>query len=209
MSVASARVPVVVACSLIFLLVGVGAGMGVMEYYGDRIKAWYGGRGKEEPPSTQPGGGPTGPPPGMARGPAGPRGGRGGPGGGGGPPPGGGGPPAKAQLATLVTKIDQLTDKPLELHLSAEQRKKIQEAIKGLGEQQELSNDEAQKKLDALLELLKDQKDTLEAAGFRWPGGQRGGPPRRPTDMPNPFTDEQSKKHLESLEKRLATGKAS
>jgi hypothetical protein len=153
------------------------------------------------PPAPE--GAPGAPPGGMGRGggmvampmPGG-RGGR-----------GGGGPNYKAQLATLVVKLDVLTEKPLTVQLSEDQRKKVKEALKGL-DGDELSDEDAQKKMDDLHELLKDQTGTLEAAGFRWPGegggrgggrGGRGGP-----DGPsNPFKTDDNAKHLKSLEERL------
>jgi hypothetical protein len=73
--------------------------------------------------------------------------------------------------------------------------------LKGLDEPKELSNDDAKKKLDALLEILKDQKDTLEAAGFT--GGRV---PVPPADAPNPFAEDANKQHLKSLEEQLAKG---
>jgi hypothetical protein len=142
--------------------------------------------------------------------------GRGMPGGGmpGGGMPGrggrGGGPNYKGQLANLIGKLDVLTDKPLTIRLSDEQRTKVKELLKGL-DGDELSDEEAQKKSEELHELLKDQKDTLEAAGYRWPGegggrgGGRGGRGGRggPGGPSNPFKTDDNAKHLKSLEDRL------
>jgi hypothetical protein len=135
----------------------------------------------------------------------------GGAGGGGAPqmgPPGGGPggfrPQPKSQLARLVAKIDQLTQKPLQLNLTTEQKAKLREQLQGLGDKDELSDEEAKKRLDAILEIVKKDKDTLEAAGYNWPGergGGRGGsgPPPAPNFKEGPDAD-----HLKSLQNQLA-----
>lgn len=112
---------------------------------------------------------------------------------------GGRGPNPKAQLATLVTKLDQLSGKPLHLALTPEQKKKVDEQLQKLDEEKELKEDDAKKRLDTLLTLLKDQRETLEAAGYRWPGAGQGGGGRPPADQPNPFTEEANAHHLKSL----------
>jgi hypothetical protein len=110
------------------------------------------------------------------------------------------GPNSKAQLAALVTKLDQLSGKPLHLSLSAEQKKKVDEQLQDLGEEKEIKEDDAKKRLETLLTLLKDQRETLEAAGYRWPGAGQGGGGRQPgADQPNPFTAEANAHHLKSL----------
>jgi hypothetical protein len=148
----------------------------------------------------------------------GPGGGRGGPGGGRGGPGGFGGPNYKQQLANLVTKLDVLTEKPLTIQLSKEQRKEVKELLDGLDKQEELSDDDAEAKFKKLHEILEDQTSTLNAAGYNWPGeggrggpgggrggpgGGRGGPGGAPEPPKNPFTTEQNKKHLEALTSRL------
>jgi hypothetical protein len=147
-------------------------------------------------------------------------------------PPGMGGPPVmggppgmgipvpnpQAQLAALVDKLDLLTGKPLTVQLSDEQRKEISEQLKGLADVDELTDDVARAKVDKLDELLKDQKSTLEAVGYRGPAegmsggmpalpgpGGRGGVPG-PPPVPNPFKVEDNAKHLKALTNRLAGG---
>ncbi len=170
---------------------GLGAALGVMAmaYYGFQLKQ------PEAPPGDprqQVAGGPSnmmammggGGPPGMMGGSRGPN--------------------SKAQLASLVAKLDVLTHKPLEVKLNAEQKKKMREQLQKLDEKEDLSEAEAKAKLDALLDLLKDQRPTLEAAGYRWPGqggGGRGGRP--PAAPPNPFKDAQNSKHLKALQSQL------
>ncbi len=157
------------------------------------------GPGGAPPGAMGPGGGP---PPGMMMPPGG-RGGRGG---------GGGGPNYKQQLATLVTKLDDLTEKPLTVKLSDEQRKEVKEQLKGLADAEDLSDDDAKARFEKLHEALKDQTATLQRAGYSWPGegGGRGGGGRGGrggaggAEAPkNPFTTEQNKKHLEDLTARL------
>jgi hypothetical protein len=114
-------------------------------------------------------------------------------------------PQSKTQLATLVTKLNQLTEKPLTIELTKDQKAKVQELIKGLAEAEELAEDDAKKRLDALLEVLKESKATFEAAGYRWPGGQGGGGMMggMPSTPPNPFKEGAPSEHLKSLEARL------
>jgi hypothetical protein len=119
-----------------------------------------------------------------------------------------GGPPSsRVQLATLIAKLDLLTGEPLTLKLTDAQRARLREQVRGLAEHEELSAEDATKRLDAILEIVKDQRTTLEAAGYRWPG-QRGGF-RPPADRPNPFREEADGQHLKALEEHLAKGKPS
>jgi hypothetical protein len=63
-----------------------------------------------------------------------------------------------------------------------------------------MSDDEAKVKLEAFLKLLESQKETLEAAGFRWPGAQ-GAPPSEP--RPNPFKGGDAAERLKSLRESM------
>ena len=109
-------------------------------------------------------------------------------------------PERKSQLASLVAKLDQLTGNTLTVNLGDEQKKAIEEQVRGLAAMEALAEEDAQKRLDALLVTLADCKDTLVAAGYRWPG-ERGS---RPPDTPNPFADESNAKALQSLQQRLS-----
>ena len=192
MSLSSARVPLAIASGIICLAIGLGAGAAAMMGFGYKPigpPTSTSVMGKGSPPAVNTGG----PPPGMfAGGKAGAGGGRGG--------SFGGTPSSKAQLAALVTKLDQLSQKSLTVELTTEQKKKAHEILKGLADAEDLSDDDAKKRLDDLLELLKDKKGTIEAAGFRWPGGPA---PARPADAPNPFKEEANAKHLKSLDGTL------
>jgi hypothetical protein len=198
-TVAGMKVPLIIVCSLIALGAGAAGGVGSMLAFGYH---W------DKQPNNNPPPGPGGP--NMPGGPGGPNM-PGGPGG-----PGGFRPPSpKTMLANLVVKIDQLTAKPLQLKLDDDQKKKIQEQIDGLEKLEELDDAAAGQKMAALIEVLKDQKDTLEAAGYRWPGEVGGGPfegggpggGRPGGEAPkNPFNDEKSPayEHLKSLQNQLA-----
>jgi hypothetical protein len=150
---------------------------------------------------------------GMMGGGGGPGGGRGGGGGFGGPSP-------KTQLANLVGKLDLLTDKPLTVNLTEEQRKQLQEPLKGLAEADDLSDDDAREKMKKLHDVLtKEQRDSIRAAGYAWPeelgGARSGGGALGPgaTDRgrggekpANPFKGEENAKHLKQLNERLGKG---
>ena len=198
------KVPAIIATGVICLALGLGIGILGMHYYGPiELPTWLGGQPKQpialedlDPNDV----------PVMAqkkwggKGAGGPKGG--GPKGGG---PKGGmlgkGPSAKVQLSGLVTKLDLLTQKPLTVKLDAEQKKQVAESLKGLDTLDELTDEDAKKRLDGLLEAVKDHKETLQAAGFRWPDS---GPPGLPLDMTkNPFKMEPNSKHLQALEERV------
>ncbi len=132
---------------------------------------------------------------------------------------GGRGPNPKMQLSQLVAKLDVLTEKPLTVQLTPDQKKQVQEQLKGLADAKELSDDDAKAKLEKILGVVKDQKETLEAAGYRWPGaggpggppapggsGGPGGPGGRAEAPANPFTAEVNASHLKALSQRLEGG---
>lgn len=189
MTASGAKVPAIIASSVICLALGVGAGIATMLIFGYHL----GAKPTDGQPQAQ-GGAPTMGAPGGST-PSG-MGGMG----------GGRGPSAKNQLASLVSKLDQLSVKPIKLELSDEQKKKIDEQIQGLDQAAKLEDTDAKKRLDALLEVVKDQRPVLEEAGYRWPG-QGGGfrPPANPP--PNPFKEDPNRQHLKSLEDQLAKGK--
>jgi hypothetical protein len=57
--------------------------------------------------------------------------------------------------------LDLLTAKPLEVKLSEEQKGKIQEKLKELGEKRELSEEDAKTTLDAILDHKEGRGDTM------------------------------------------------
>jgi hypothetical protein len=125
----------------------------------------------------------------------------------------GGGPPflgglgaanPKEQLATLVVKLDLLTHKPLAIRLTDEQRTKLREQLQGLSDKEQLDPAEALKRLEEIQKIVESDKGTLEAAGFSWPVPRSAG---RPTDVPNPFKQEQNGQHLKSLQEEVTKTK--
>lgn len=132
-------------------------------------------------------------------------GGRGRPEGGGGRPGGGSGfrPTSTNQLSSLIEKLTLLTDQPLAL--STEEQKQVQEKLKDLQQLEEVNEDDAKTNLDNLLKVLEPHKDSLVAAGFRWPGERRrnGAPSGRPSPEGNPFNQAETKKNIEALQSRF------
>jgi hypothetical protein len=119
-----------------------------------------------------------------------------------------GGPPPenpKDQLTALVNKLDELTRKPLSVSLSDEQKAKVKDQLQGLADVKELTLGDAKKRLDALLDVLKDKKETLAAAGFRWPGEKEN--PAPAGDSPNPFSSDANGGHLKALMGTLGDAK--
>ena len=200
------KVPAIVVSTLASLAVGIGLGMMIMAtlgYYIERQQPGARASGEEGAQAGMPPGGAM-KGSGMMK--------MGGKTGGGGPMMGmmggGGGGGARSQLASLVAKLDTLTGKPLAVNLSQEQKKKVCEQLQGLAGPDSISEEDAKKKLDLLLDLLKSDKETLKAAGFRWPGELVDNrDPRQPLP-PNPFKDAANNKHLKTLEDRLAKGPA-
>jgi hypothetical protein len=190
MSLFQAKVPVAMATGLICLLVGGGLGAAIVGYSQSKPEQFSGpaegeaaaadAKGPNEKAKGNKGGGKGGNKKGGARGPS-----------------------PKAQLAQLVDKLDALTRQSLHVELNAEQKKQVKEALAGLGEKEEVSDEEATAKLDALHKLLEGQRLILEAAGYRWPGGGGGGGPPGAPPPPNPFAVGENAKHLKSLEATL------
>jgi hypothetical protein len=185
-----AKVPLAVVCGVLGLAVGGAAGVLGMTAFGYHWK-----------PEPKGAGAPGGGPPGMQGAPGmGGRPGGGFPGRQGMPGmPGFGQPDVKEQLAKLVAVLDRLTGKPLTLTLTDAEKAKLLDQLKGLSGKGELSEEDAGKKLQALLSDLKEHTAILKAAGFSLEQT-----PRPPVPIPNPFTEEENKKHLEGLEKHLA-----
>lgn len=177
MSLAKAKVPLFVSACIICLGLGAAGGVFGMTFFGYSVT----------PAPTKPT-----PLQGMPPGAGGMNGMKG--------MKGGGMNNPKNELASLMVKMDQLSQKPLKLELTKEQQQKVLEAFQGLAEKKELSNEEAADRLKLILETLKDHQDTLQTIGVRVPGQMD--PPRGP----NPFQDAATQKHLESLKKKFGVG---
>lgn len=113
------------------------------------------------------------------------------------------GPGPKIVLATLVVKIHQLSDKPLTLTLSQQQRSAISEQLKELADRDELSDDDAKARLDTILDTVKAERPILEAAGFRWPTQGAAGGIQTPPPT-NPFKGGETRERLLALQIMLA-----
>lgn len=160
-------------------------------------------------PGSEPPGPGMPPPPGMGMG--GPGMGMGGPGMG-----GGGGPSGKRDLTTFIGKVELLSRPNVQLQLDAEQQAKLAAELEGLEKAEKMTDDDAEKRLEAFEALLTpEQKDALDAVAL--PRRGRGGPPgggpggagsggagpggESPDD--NPFAQETNQKRLHDLLSRL------
>jgi hypothetical protein len=114
------------------------------------------------------------------------------------------GPRPVESVVQLITKLDDLTADPAKLQLTDEQRAKLVEQLGPLDEPEFLSDFLANQQMDAMLAVLKNQRQILETAGFKWPNAIYD-PYQRPPK--NPFKEGEAAKHLKSLEDRLAKAK--
>jgi hypothetical protein len=191
------RVPEVAMGVLGGLATGVVMGMVLLAYYGDEWDPLGTGASLLEAPvpAAEPGSAPRG---GPGRGPMGPATKA---------APSSTAPNPKTQLAALVAKLDQLVERPIAVTLDDRQRAKLREALDGVDKPAELSRDEAKARLDAIQELLRDQRPALEAAGYRWPESGGGGMVgvMGPSDPMNPFHETGGSRHLRSLRERLGS----
>ncbi len=147
---------------------------------------------------------PTGPPPGptapMPKGKAGGRATPKGKGGFGAPPS------SKMQLASLVAVLDRIVDKPVSVNLSPEDRSAIAKQLEGLDTANEIKEEDAKARLEAIQKVLEKDREALEKVGYRWPGTPRGGFAKGGfgKDPPaNPFKQEPAAERLKSLNERL------
>jgi len=129
--------------------------------------------------------------------------GSGGSGSGGQSSPGGPRTPPKDRLVSLVNKLDLLTSQGPRVKLTDDQKAKIREKLSGLGDKDEIQDEEAQKTLEDILEIVEGDRKYLELAGFQYPG--TGGDFPRP--IPNPFKYKANADHLKALQDRLGNGK--
>ena len=109
-------------------------------------------------------------------------------------------PNPKTQLTQLVAKLDTLTKKPLVVELTPDQKKQVKELLADLDGKESLSDDDAKAKYEAILKLVEGNKETFEAAGFRWPGGAFAPPGDPPA---NPFKEGEPASRLKSLRETI------
>lgn len=214
MSIASAKVPVVIATGIICLLVGLGGGIVVASYVDLGLK--QAAKPEDNPDQKDAialkGGGMPGGMGGMGKGGGMPGGAKGGDKAGdkggdkaGAKGTGGGGkggftPNPKTQLTQLVAKLDTLTKKPLVVELTPDQKKQVKELLADLDGKESLSDDDAKAKYEAILKLVEGNKETFEAAGFRWSGGAFAPPGDPPA---NPFKEGEPASRLKSLRETI------
>src|SRR5262245_22914946 len=172
MSIASMKVPALLATGIICFAAGIGAGAVGLSIYGDRWGLLPKGKAEREEKEGDKEADNAAPNPagrgqgrgGMGRGGMGGMGrggmGRGGMGRGGMGRGGRGGftPNPKNQLVALVTKLDQLTGKPLALNLNDEQKKTLREQLDSLQKQKELTGEEAEKRFKEILKVIEGEK---------------------------------------------------
>lgn len=199
------KIPAVLLSAVGGGAVGLMSGMVLMTLFGYKPDIE---QKKEEDlvPIEQAKGGPVGMGGGMGKGGGMPKGGlpKGGPMGGGGAPKGNFGPSNKMLLTFLVTALDNVAEKPIHVKLTDEQRSAVLEQLKGLDAADDIKDDDAKAKLDAILKVLEPHKETLEAAGYRWPGaGGMGGFGGKNKEAANPFKEGTSATRLKSLVERL------
>jgi hypothetical protein len=185
MSAAKAQVPIAVTCSVLFLLLGMGAGALGATLFGH---LWTESESPGPPQGGLPPGG--GPMPMLGKG-----GGKGGKGFGKGFLF-----TDKARLAGLVSKLELLTREPLTEELTADQKRKIKEMLDSIDVKKAMSEEEAKKRLEELRDVVEPQRETLEAVGIFWPDTTL---PAN-IDADNPFKTDPNRKSLETLQKRLS-----
>ena len=201
MSIASRKVPAVLVSGIICLMLGIGGGVVLGAFVDTGLnKQAAANPGETDEGKAPPAKGGMMPPGGGKAGAKGGGKGGGGKGGGGGAKgKGGGASGPKTQLTELVGKLDSLTRKPLTVQLTADQKKQVKDLLADLDSKDAITDDEAKAKLDAFLKLLEGQRETLVAAGFRWPGG----PPSPPNDPINPFKSGEPAGQLRSLRESM------
>lgn len=194
-----AKVPGGILAAAGGLAAGVAIGIVWMGIYGYKLSP---------PEPTDSGDGPpaAGEPPPMAKMGGMPKMGGGMPKGGGG---GRGGPPSpRVQLVSLVNALDRLVDKPVTLNLTPDDRAALADQLRGLDTTNEIKDDDAKARLDAILKVVEKDRSALEAVGYRWPAPEGKGPPKGgfggpPKDSPNPFKEEATGARLKSVRERL------
>lgn len=110
-------------------------------------------------------------------------------------------PSAKLQLAALVVKLNQLTGKTLMIDLG-DRKAKVAEQLKDLDTLETLSDEAADARVQALMELLKPDENTLTSAGFNLNFAGTVGKGKEPPA--NPFTTETNKGALKALQDRVS-----
>lgn len=111
-------------------------------------------------------------------------------------------PSNKELLITLVAKLDLVTGKAPLVNLTDEQKAKLREKLKDLDSKTEIKEQDAEKMLIDILDIVEGDRKSLETAGFRWPG--TGGPSPSAQMPPNPFKEKANAEHLKALQEHLS-----
>ncbi len=112
-----------------------------------------------------------------------------------------GGVNVKTQLATLVAKLNLLTESPLSVALNDERKKKIGDLLESLGATETLDDKDAAKALLALQEIIESDRKTMEAVGYVWFSDSADSVAAK--DGPNPFAKDDNRSALAALLKRV------
>jgi len=108
----------------------------------------------------------------------------------------------KKQLVSIIAKIDVLVEPP-KFKLTDEQKTKLLGALKDLDTLDKLDDEEAQKRLKVIHDVLKDDKAALEAVGHAFAPPSLGPPTDKELD--NPFSEEKLGNRLKAVKKALGT----
>jgi len=113
------------------------------------------------------------------------------------------GPSPRLQLAALVNALDSLSEKPITINLSDEDRKGIAQQLQGLDAATEIKDADAKAKLEAIQAIVLKQRQSLETIGYRWVLDGKTANRTFPKDSPNPFKEGADAERLKSLMERL------
>jgi hypothetical protein len=102
-----------------------------------------------------------------------------------------------------MNKLDLLTSQGPTVKLTDDQKAKIRDKLSGLGDKDEIKDEDAQKTSEDILEIVEGDRKYLELAGLHYPGA--GGDFPRP--IPNLFKYKANADHLKALQDRLGSGK--
>jgi hypothetical protein len=108
----------------------------------------------------------------------------------------------KALLAALVFRLDQFTADQQSARFNDQQKAILTHQLKELRDAEALSQEEAQRRLDHMLNALGPYRAAMEQAGFPWPNGQTEGRPV-PASLVNPLKEAENARHLESILNRI------
>ena len=104
----------------------------------------------------------------------------------------------------MVNVLDCLSEKPITIQLSEDDRKAIAAQLKGLDGAAEIKDEEAKAKLEAIQAIVLKERKSLETVGYRWVLDGKTANRTFPKDSPNPFKEGADAERLKSLLERLS-----